>query len=98
MTDKEQTALEKPAENVYNRQNLLILSSSVLEKIEGRLTAERFRSSESDNTYLAFVRAFSSLLSAYNATLRDSELVELDLRVKQLEVESSHKELVRVRE
>ena len=97
MTDKEQTALEKPVDNVYNRQNLLILSSSVLEKIEGRLTAERFRASESDNTYLAFVRAFSSLLSAYNATLRDSELVELDLRVKQLEAESSHKELVRVR-
>jgi len=95
MTDKEQTALEKPADNVYNRQNLLILSSSVLEKIEGRLTAERFRSSESDNTYLAFVRAFSSLMSAHNMTLRDSELQELDTRITQLEKE---KELLRVRE
>ena len=95
MPDKEQTALEKPVDNVYNRQNLLILSSSVLEKIEGRLTAERFRSSESDNTYLAFVRAFSSLMGTYNATLRDSEIAILESRVAQLEKE---KELLRVRE
>jgi len=95
MTDKEQTALEKPVDNVYNRQNLLILSSSVLEKIEGRLTAERFRSSESDNTYLAFVRAFSSLMSTHNATLRDSEIAILESRVAQLEKE---KQLLRIRE
>ena len=95
MTDKDQNTSPNTADNVYNRQNLLILSSSVLEKIEGRLTAERFRSSESDNTYLAFVRAFSSLMSAHNMTLRDSELQELDTRITQLEKE---KELLRVRE
>ena len=94
MIYKEQNTPQNTGDNVYNRQNLLILSSSVLEKIEGRLTAERFRSSESDNTYLAFVRAFSSLMSTHNATLRDSELQELDSRITQLEKE---KELERVR-
>ena len=96
MPDKEQTALEKPAENVFNRQKLLDLSSKVLEKIEGRLTAERFRGSESDNTYLAFVRAFSSLMTAHNSTLKDAELAVLEVRVTQLEVEKETR--VRVKE
>ena len=95
MTDKEQYTPQNTGDTVFNRQKLLDLSSKVLEKIEGRLTAERFRSSESDSTYLAFVRAFSSLMTAHNATLRDSELQELDSRITQLETE---KELVRVRE
>ena len=94
MTDKEQYTPQNTGDNVFNRQKLLDLSSKVLEKIEGRLTAERFRGSESDNTYLAFVRAFSSLMSTHNATLRDSELQELDDRITQLEKE---KELERVR-
>jgi len=94
MTDKAQNLPENTADNVFNRQKLLDLSSKVLEKIESRLTSERFRASESDNTYLAFVRAFSSLMTAHNATLRDSELQELDTRISQLETE---KELVRVR-
>jgi len=95
MTDKEQNTPQNTGDNVFNRQKLLDLSSKVLEKIEGRLTAERFRGSESDSTYLAFVRAFSSLMSTHNATLRDSEIAILESRVAQLEKE---KELLRVRE
>jgi len=94
MTDKEQFTPQNTGDNVFNRQKLLDLSTKVLEKIEGRLTAERFRGSESDNTYLGFVRAFSSLMTAHNATLRDSEIALLESRVAQLESEN---ESVRVR-
>ncbi len=95
MIDNTQNASLTAADNAFNRQKLLSLSSKVLEKIEHRLTAERFRESESDNTYLAFVRAFSGLMTAHNMTLRDSELQELEARISQLETE---KESVRVRE
>jgi len=85
MTDKAQNLPENTADNVFNRQKLLILSSSVLEKIEQRLTTERFRSSESDNTYLAFVRAFSSLMTAHNMTLRDNDLDAINRRLDEIE-------------
>ena len=96
MTDKEQNTPQNTGDNVFNRQKLLDLSSKVLEKINGRLTAERFRGSESDNTYLAFVRAFSSLMTAHNSTLKDAELAVLEGRVTQLEVEKETR--VRLRE
>ena len=83
----------------YSRERLLDLSGKILEKLEQKLTqGERFKMSQSDPTYLGYIRAFSSLMTAHNSTLKDFELAELDLRVKQLEAESSHKELVRIRE
>ena len=83
-------------ETEYNRERVLILSSSVLKKMEARMTSgPRFREQKSDQTYLGYVRALSGLIQAHNAVLKDQELTDLEQRLKALEErEAPYKERV----
>ena len=86
MLDKCNIVDEKKAETGFNRERLLILSSSVLKKMEARMTSgPRFREQKSDQTYLGYVRALSGLIQAHNAVLKDQELTDLEQRLKALE-------------
>ena len=81
----------------YSRERLLDLSGKILEKLESKLTqGERFKMSQSDTVYLGYIRAFSTLMTAHNSTLKDAELAVLEGRVTQLEVEKETR--VRLRE
>ena len=81
----------------YSRERLLDLSGKILEKLEQKLTqGERFKMSQSDTVYLGYIRAFSTLMTAHNSTLKDAELAVLEGRVTQLEVEKETR--VRVKE
>jgi len=81
----------------YSRERLLDLSGKILEKLESKLTqGERFKMSQSDTVYLGYIRAFSTLMTAHNSTLKDAELAVLEGRVTQLEVEKETR--VRVKE
>ena len=73
-------------ETEYNRERVLILSSSVLKKMEQRMTSgKRFREQASDQTYLAYVRALSSLITAHNSVLKDQDLTILEKRIDAIE-------------
>jgi len=86
MADKRKSEPDSSEENQYNREQLLKLSSSILKKIEMRMTGGvRFREQKSDNTYLAFCRALTGLIAAHNTVLRDSDLAELETRIEELE-------------
>lgn len=86
MLDKCNIVDENKAETGFNREKLLILSSSVLKKMEARMTSgPRFREQKSDQTYLGYVRALSGLIQAHNAVLKDQELTDLEQRLKALE-------------
>jgi hypothetical protein len=76
------------------REELVKMLSEVSKKLYQRITADRFRERETDQTLLAFSRAFSQTAQALNSTLRDQELIELEDRIRELETKQQ-KEKVR---
>ncbi|MDD4127263.1 MAG: hypothetical protein PHV39_06200 [Methanomicrobium sp.] len=95
MLDKCNIQDGKKEETGFNREKLLILSSSVLKKLEARMTSgPRFREQKSDQTYLGYVRALSGLITAHNAVLKDQELTDLEKRISALEEPDKIKERV----
>jgi len=93
MLDKCNTAPETKNGGQYNRESLLILSSSVLKKMEQRMTSgKRFREQASDQTYLGYVRALSGLITAHNSVLKDQDLSELEKRIEAIEARGEGKE------
>lgn len=95
MTDKCNEAPETTNDEQFNRERLLILSSSVLEKMQQRMTSgKRFREQASDSTYLGYVRALSSLITAHNSILNDMCLSEMDERITALETSKETKQRI----
>lgn len=92
MLDKGNIPPKTSGEAQYNRERLLILSSSVLKKMEARMTSgPRFREQKSDQTYLGYVRALSGLITAHNAVLKDQDLAELEKRIEAIEARETGK-------
>ena len=81
MTKEPETGRTEP----YTRQEAALLLSAVLEKMERRLSAARFRSRDSDGDYLAFVRATVQAITALNQLIRDDEMQEISKRLDALE-------------
>lgn len=93
MLDKCNIPSETKNGEQFNRERLLILSSSVLKKMEQRMTSgKRFREQASDQTYLAYVRALSGLITAHNGVLKDLDISELEKRIEAIEARETGKE------
>lgn len=76
---------ESERDNAFNRETALCGGLKVLKKIERRLSAERFKSQETDSDYVKFVRAYSGLLSVLNQIQKDVEIADLERRIDELE-------------
>jgi len=76
---------EKDRTEPYTRQEVALLLSAILEKMEKRLSTARFRARDSDTEYLAFVRAAVQAVTALNQLIKDDELEKLDERLAALE-------------
>ena len=75
----------KNALNFSSRESLLNANSEMISQLHDRLKAKRFRLQEGDSIKLAYMRVFIQALTLQNAILRDSELEELQDRIKALE-------------
>lgn len=76
---------EKDRTEPYTRQEVALLLSAILEKMEKRLSTARFRARDSDTEYLAFVRAAVQAVTALNQLIKDDELEKLNERLAALE-------------
>ena len=76
---------EKDRTEPYTRQEVALLLSAILEKMEKRLSTARFRARDSDTEYLAFVRAAVQAVTALNQLIKDDELEKIDERLAALE-------------
>jgi hypothetical protein len=68
-----------------SRELLVSANSEIISQLHDRLKAKRFRPQEGDSIKLAYMRVFIQALTLQNAILRDSELEELQDRIKALE-------------
>jgi hypothetical protein len=68
-----------------SRELLLSANSELIAQLQDRLKAKRFRPQEGDGIKLAYMRVFIQALTLQNSILRDSELEELQDRIKALE-------------
>jgi hypothetical protein len=71
--------------NILSRESLLKANSELIEQLQNRLRAKRFRPQEGDSIKLAYMRVFIQALQVQNSILKDSELEELQRRLEALE-------------
>jgi len=77
-------------ENLNRSQILKILFDSV-KIIGGKVTSERVRSVDGDETRLKYARALAQLATPLLAALRDTQLDEILSRLKALELEKEER-------
>lgn len=76
--------LKNPTE-MRNREALLKANSNLIEQLQARLKAKRFRPQEGDNLKLGYMRVLLQAFQVQNAILKDSELENLKQRLEVLE-------------
>lgn len=70
---------------LVTRESLLKANSSIIEQIQTRLSAKRFRVQEGDNLKLGYMRVFIQAIQVQNAILKDLELEDIKERLEALE-------------
>lgn len=79
---KKQEVLEDETQS--DRQKELYVARLILEKIEARLSTDRFRTYDTDDAYLKFVRVYDQHLMTINTIRRDIELEDLQKQIDEL--------------
>ena len=67
------------------RDDVLRLSSHLIQSLHKRIDVTRFKQQSSDGAKLSHIRALIAVLQVYGALLRDDELETLKQRVETLE-------------
>jgi hypothetical protein len=73
------------------RDSLLQANACLISQLQSRLKAKRFRPQEGDNAKLGYVRALIQALQAQNILLKDTEMDEINTRLKKLEGKTNEK-------
>jgi len=68
-----------------SREALLSANAEILNQLQERLKAKRFRPQEGDAIKLAYMWVFIQVLQVQNAIMKDSELDEFKKRLEALE-------------
>lgn len=71
--------------NLSSRESLLNANAEIIQQLQDRLKAKRFRLQEGDSVKLAYIRVFVQALQVQNAILKDSELDDIKKRLEVLE-------------
>lgn len=77
--------------NLSSREYLLNANAEIIEQLQDRLKAKRFRLQEGDTIKLSYIRVFVQALQVQNSILKDSELDEIKKRLETLENSQSEK-------
>jgi len=67
------------------RDECLRLSSQMIRSLHRRVNGARFKEQASDGAKLSHIRALIAVLQVYGGLLRDSELIDLEKRIVELE-------------
>ena len=70
---------------LLTRESLLNANSELIEQLQKRMKAKRFRAQEGDSLKLAYIRAFIQTLQVQNAILKDLDIDEFQKRLEALE-------------
>jgi len=70
---------------LLTRESLLSANSELIEQLQKRLKAKRFRAQEGDSLKLAYIRVFIQALQVQNAILKDLDIDEFQKRLEALE-------------
>ncbi|EHQ35625.1 hypothetical protein [Methanoplanus limicola] len=87
MSDKSQIEPE-----IMNRKELLALCAKILQKLDKKISG-RYRPNENEALYLQTIRALSSFVDVTNKILKDSEIEELEDRIKELETKQQKEKI-----
>ncbi|WP_135611013.1 hypothetical protein [Methanococcoides sp. AM1] len=68
-----------------NRDDLLSLSSEMIQDIYDRVKVQRFREREGDSTKLKYLRVLVTAIQAHNSILKDDQLEDIESRLAALE-------------
>lgn len=72
--------------NLSSRESLLNANAEIIQQLQDRLKAKRFRLQEGDSVKLAYIRVFVQALQVQNSILRDVELDDIKKRIEALEI------------
>jgi hypothetical protein len=72
--------------NLSSRESLLKANAEIIQQLQDRLKAKRFRLQEGDSVKLAYIRVFVQALQVQNSILRDVELDDIKKRIEALEI------------
>ena len=84
-TDSNQGSHSGKTDDPLTRDQVLRLSSQTIRALHKRVNGTRFKEQAGDSAKLAYVRALSQVLQLYAALLRDSEIIDLEKRIAELE-------------
>ena len=70
---------------LLTRDSLLNSNSELIEQLQKRLKAKRFRAQEGDSLKLAYIRVFIQALQVQNAIMKDLDIDEFQKRLEALE-------------
>ena len=70
---------------VLERDELMVMASDCLWSMSGRVSCRRWSPGKNDRERLAWSRALTSMLSAYNGALRDRDLENIQRRLENIE-------------
>lgn len=70
---------------LLTRESLLNANSELIEQLQKRLKAKRFRAQEGDSLKLAYIRVFIQALQVQNTILKDLDIDEFQKRLEALE-------------
>ena len=68
-----------------NREDLLSLSSEMIQDIYDRVKVQRFREREGDSTKLKYLRVLVTAIQTHNTVLKDAEIEDVKDRLELLE-------------
>lgn len=72
--------------NLSSRESLLNANAEIIQQLQDRLKAKRFRLQEGDSVKLAYIRVFVQALQVQNSILHDVELDDIKKRIEALEI------------
>ena len=84
-TESSRGSKARKNEEPLTRDQVLRLSSQTIRALHTRVNGTRFKEQAGDSAKLAYVRALSQVLQIYAALLRDSEMIDLENRIVELE-------------
>lgn len=68
-----------------SREQLLEVSTRMIEEIEHRVSVDRFRIREGDETKLKFLRVLVSAIQVHSSILKDEQMDSIESRLAALE-------------
>jgi hypothetical protein len=84
-TSKETDDLAGKIPDRLTRDDVIRLSSQLIQSLHKRVSVARFKEQKSDGAKLSHIRALIGILQVYGVLLRDYEIEDMEKRIAELE-------------